>query len=166
MSESVKIGGIGKNPAIDKINSLNAMDIKNYAANKMEQLLLTGDHSHNAAYTKKVSIDFSKVEWEGGANERKLSRVMPTENKLLRRADISGGAERLDKSIGRSNSKEISLQYKATGNIYESRGGQNIYTQHVGQAIARKPGLLSDTGDAKINKSYISGKHSEISKRT
>ena len=29
MSESVKIGGIGKNPAIDRINQLNAMDIKN-----------------------------------------------------------------------------------------------------------------------------------------
>ena len=166
MSESVKIGGVGKNPAIDKINSLNAMDIKNYAANKMEQLLLAEGRDHKAAYTKKVAIDFSRVDWEGGANGRKLSRVMPTGNKLLRRANISGSAERLDKSIGRNNRKEIPLQYKATGNIYESRGGQNIHTQHVGQAIAGKSGLLSNTGDTKINKSYVSGKHFEISKRT
>jgi len=34
MSESVKIGGIGKNPAIDKINNLNSIDIKNYAVKK------------------------------------------------------------------------------------------------------------------------------------
>ena len=34
MSESVKIGGIGKNPAIDRINSLNSIDIKNYAVKK------------------------------------------------------------------------------------------------------------------------------------
>lgn len=40
MSESVKIGGIGKNPAIDKINQMNAIDVKNYAAKRMEELIL------------------------------------------------------------------------------------------------------------------------------
>lgn len=64
MSESVKIGGIGKNPAIDKINNLNAIDIKNYAANKMEGLLLKNDLKENADY-KQVPIDFSIVDWEG-----------------------------------------------------------------------------------------------------
>lgn len=34
MSESIKIGGIGKNPAIDKINNLNSIDVKNYAVKK------------------------------------------------------------------------------------------------------------------------------------
>lgn len=44
MSESVKIGGIGKNPAIDKINRLNGIDVQNYAVNRMEQLLASGSH--------------------------------------------------------------------------------------------------------------------------
>lgn len=166
MSESVKIGGIGKNPAIDKINSLNAMDIKNYAAKKMEQLLLTEGRSHNAAYTKKVSIDFSKADWKGGANGRKRSKVIPAGNKLLRRADVLKVPGRLEQSIGRSYSKEIPLQFNTAGNIYEPGGGQNLHTQRIGQAIAGKPDLFSNTGDTKINKSYVSGKHSEISKRT
>ena len=62
MSESVKIGGIGKNPAIDKINRLNAVDVKKYAAKKMEELLLAGEE--NAA-DKDVPIDFSKANWKG-----------------------------------------------------------------------------------------------------
>lgn len=65
MSESVKIGGIGKNPAIDKINRLNGIDVKNYAANRMEQLLETGTSSKNGSYTKEVPIDFSKAVWRG-----------------------------------------------------------------------------------------------------
>lgn len=166
MSESVKIGGIGKNPAIDKINSLNAMDIKNYAAKKMEQLLLTEDRSHNAAYTKKVSIDFSKADWKGGANGRKRSKVIPAGNKLLRRADVLKVPGRLEQSIGRSYSKEIPLQFNTAGNIYEPGGGQNLHTQRIGQAIAGKADLFSNTGDTKINKPYVSGKHFEISKRT
>lgn len=64
MSESVKIGGIGKNPAIDKINSLNSIDVKNYAVNKMEQLLLSADSSRYQPRIQKASIDFSKVDWE------------------------------------------------------------------------------------------------------
>ena len=43
MSESVKVGGIGKNPAIDKINRLNGIDVKSYAVDRMEQLLISGD---------------------------------------------------------------------------------------------------------------------------
>ena len=38
MSESVKIGGIGKNPAIDRINSLNSIDIKNYNTLKISSI--------------------------------------------------------------------------------------------------------------------------------
>lgn len=64
MSESVKIGGIGKNPAIDKINRLNSIDIKNYAVKKMEETLITGNPDETA-YGKRVPIDFSKVSWEG-----------------------------------------------------------------------------------------------------
>ena len=53
MSESVKIGGIGKNPAIDKINNLNSIDIKNYAVKKMEELLIR-TNVDGLAYGKKV----------------------------------------------------------------------------------------------------------------
>ena len=65
MSESVKVGGIGKNPAIDKINRLNGIDVKNYAADRMEQLLEMGTSSKNRIYTKDVPIDFSKAAWRG-----------------------------------------------------------------------------------------------------
>ena len=64
MSESVKIGGIGKNPAIDKINNLKSIDIKNYAVKKMEELLIR-TNVDGLAYGKKVPIDFTKVDWEG-----------------------------------------------------------------------------------------------------
>ena len=63
MSESVKIGGIGKNPAIDKINRLNAVDIKKYAVEKMEELLLTSEPEEQV-YGRKVPIDFSRAVWE------------------------------------------------------------------------------------------------------
>lgn len=65
MSESVKVGAIGKNPAIDKINRLNGIDVKNYAVDRMEQLLETRTSSKNRAYTKDVPIDFSKAAWRG-----------------------------------------------------------------------------------------------------
>ena len=69
MSESVKIGGIGKNPAIDKINRLNSTDVKNYVVNKMEQLLL-GD------YTDTAPIDFSRADWKGEeADDSRNERV-------------------------------------------------------------------------------------------
>ena len=63
MSESVKIGGIGKNPAIDKINRLNAVDIRKYAVEKMEELLLTSEPEEQV-YGRKVPIDFSRAVWE------------------------------------------------------------------------------------------------------
>ncbi len=65
MSESVKVGGIGKNPAIDKINRLNGIDVKSYAVDRMEQLLISGDSFMDRMYTKDVQIDFSKASWRG-----------------------------------------------------------------------------------------------------
>lgn len=67
MSESVKIGGIGKNPAIDKINQLNAADVKRYATEKMAELLLTVE-KENEENGRKVPIDFSRADWEGKRN--------------------------------------------------------------------------------------------------
>lgn len=70
MSESVKIGGIGKNPAIDKINRLNAVDVKGYAAKKMEEILLHGSPEEQL-YGKSVPMDFSRGTWEGKAHDGK-----------------------------------------------------------------------------------------------
>lgn len=64
MSESVRVGGIGKNPAIDKINKLNAIDVKNYAVKKMEDLLLV-EKAKKLNSTKQISIDLSGADWEG-----------------------------------------------------------------------------------------------------
>ncbi len=66
MSESVKIGGIGKNPAIDKINRLNQTDVKNYAVKKMEELLLVKNPGEGNK--KNVPIDFSRADWKGKKN--------------------------------------------------------------------------------------------------
>lgn len=69
MSESVKIGGIGKNPAIDKINKLNQTDVKSYAVKKMEELLLVKNSGEESK--KNVPIDFSRADWKGKKNGRK-----------------------------------------------------------------------------------------------
>lgn len=68
MSESVKIGGIGKNPAIDKINKLNAIDVKHFAVEKMEEILL-GNAMEKLGYMREVPIDFSGADWEGKKHE-------------------------------------------------------------------------------------------------
>lgn len=73
MSESVRIGGIGKNPAIDKINRLNSVDIKNYAVNKMEQLLTESESVEDIMRIREVPINFDKVNWEGETNGNKYS---------------------------------------------------------------------------------------------
>lgn len=69
MSDSVKIGGIGKNPAIDKINKLNQTDVKSYAVKKMEELLLVKNSGEE--WKKNVPIDFSRADWKGKKNGRK-----------------------------------------------------------------------------------------------
>lgn len=42
MSERIRVGGIRNNPAIDKINTLNSIDAKGYAVQRMEELMLKG----------------------------------------------------------------------------------------------------------------------------
>lgn len=68
MSESVKIGGIGKNPAIDKINHLNTVDVKNYAVNKMKEILFMEENDEKE---ESVPIDFSRINWSGNNNGKK-----------------------------------------------------------------------------------------------
>lgn len=65
MSESVKVGGIGKNPAIDKINDLSSMDVKNIAKRRMEQLILTEESAYSDVYKRQIPLDFSKANWKG-----------------------------------------------------------------------------------------------------
>lgn len=67
MSESVKVGGIRKSPAIDRINSLNSIEVKNIARKKMERLLLTGEYAHSEIYERQIPLDFSKANWKGKA---------------------------------------------------------------------------------------------------
>lgn len=66
MSESVKIGGIGKNPAIDKISSIGETDVKNSAVRKMEQEFLVRDvpvkeFFGEKAYEKAKKINIRKI---------------------------------------------------------------------------------------------------------
>ncbi len=65
MSQRVKIGGVRKNPAIDKINSLEAIDVKNYIVGKMEQLLIK-DIAQQEQWrdVTELPLDFSKAAWK------------------------------------------------------------------------------------------------------
>lgn len=65
MSESVKIGGIRKNPAIDKINSVGSMtDMKKCVVGKMEEALLTAEAGEKHGNIQ-IPIDFTKADWSG-----------------------------------------------------------------------------------------------------
>ncbi|MBQ6887083.1 MAG: hypothetical protein IJN54_06185 [Lachnospiraceae bacterium] len=160
MSESVKIGGIGKNPAIDKINSLNSIDVKNYAVNKMEQLLLSEDFSEKREYKKAVSIDFSKANWKGESHGIKKERAQMAGSKLLKRADVSENSGRLEKTIRRDDREKISVQPKTAGDIRKFGGKQDINIQFVGKTVTREASLFGDFGNTKSDQSRLSGKYS------
>lgn len=98
MSESVKIGGIGKNPAIDKINSLNSIDVKNYAVKKMEQLLLTEDFKENITDINIAQVDFSKADWKG-KNGIRYESASVAGNKLHKRTNDFENTKKLGKTI-------------------------------------------------------------------
>ncbi len=74
MSESVKIGGIGKNPAIDKIHSINSVNIHSYAADRMHQTLTGRKPSSGKGQNRGARIGqtfFDKVDWEGKESGRR-----------------------------------------------------------------------------------------------
>ena len=60
VSESVKIGGIGKNPAVDKINSLQAIDIKGCAVRRMQEAVQGGNPHGSAAYRKAIPVSLEE----------------------------------------------------------------------------------------------------------
>ncbi len=43
MSESVTIGGIGKNPAIEKINIIDGIDMENYVSKRIGEMIYKGE---------------------------------------------------------------------------------------------------------------------------
>jgi len=61
MSEIVKIGGIRKNPAIDRVNGLNSKDIKSTAKSKMESFLRAEEFARSSIGMCQVSMDFGNV---------------------------------------------------------------------------------------------------------
>lgn len=164
MSESVKIGGVGKNPTIDKINNLNSIDVKNYAVNKMEQLLLSADSSEKREYTKTVRIDFNKADWKGELKDVRQERTRMEGSKVLRTTDMYTNSDRLDSTIRRGSGQKISIQNEATGDIHQFGGKQDTDVQFVGKAVARETGLFSDIGNAKNNQSHLSGERSGTGK--
>ncbi len=148
MSESVRIGGIGKNPAIDKINSLNAIDIKNYASDKMKQVVLSGHAGSYTAHRKAVPISLDKVEWEGRTNGREQGTVRMAGSQLSGRQDASEDTGRVQEALRRSGGSEVPYQSQTTGNIHQSEREQDSYLQLAGQALAGAAGLSGDSGDA------------------
>lgn len=64
MSESVKIGGIGKNPAIDQIQQLNAIDVGSYAVKRMQEFLLQSELSGEEDRDRERAVDFGRVHWK------------------------------------------------------------------------------------------------------
>ncbi len=149
MSESVRIGGIGKNPAIDKINSLNAIDIKNYASDKMKQAVLSG---HAGSYTadsrKAVPIFLDKVDWEGNTHGREQGTVRMAGNKQSGGQDAFADTGRIQEALRRSGGSEVSRHSQTAGNIHQSGRKQDSYLQLAGQALAGAAGLSGSSGDA------------------
>lgn len=168
MSESVKIGGIGKNPAIDRINSLNAADIKKQAVKRMEQLLLVTDAAEGGRYTKTVPIDFSGADWKGTAGtERKEERTDGSRKGRNWMAGISlseweaayqapGG---LGNTGGGSAGGEIPVQYETAGNIRGLPGGQDLHAQQAGETAAGEAGIPGSEGDTAGGQPHIPGEH-------
>ena len=64
MSEIVKTGGSGRNPAIDKIQKMDGTDIKGRAVQKMEEALLGGSEAQRV-YSVEVPIEYSRGGWKG-----------------------------------------------------------------------------------------------------
>ncbi len=64
MSEVVKIGGIRKNPAIDRVNGLNSRNIKKTAKSKMESFLRADAFAQSRIGVQQVSIDFGNAAWK------------------------------------------------------------------------------------------------------
>lgn len=151
MSESVKIGGIGKNPAIDRINSLNAMDVKGHAVKRMEQVLLGGDASGNRTYTRKVPVDFERADWKGERDgDRKGRNRLEGDNRSGWKT-VSGTSGQSEENDGGNGMEKISVQPETTGNLFGSGRGQDIHIQHFGKAAAGGAGVFRGSRDTEAD---------------
>lgn len=159
MSESVKIGGIGKNPAIDKINSLNGIDIVNFAANRMKQMVLGGYSDSGTPQKRQVPLHLENMDWEGEAGGREQKTIGMAGNKLSGRQDMPKATGGLRETLRRSDGGEISHHARPTGGIYQSGGKSNLYVQSAGQALAGAAGISGHQGDTEDDQSRLSGKH-------
>lgn len=161
MSESVKIGGIGKNPAIDKINSLNGIDIVNFAANRMKQMVLGGYSDSGTPQKRQVPLHLENMDWEGEAGGREQKTIGMAGNKLSGRQDTPKTAGGLREVVRRSDGGEISHHARPSGGIYQSGGESNLYVQSVGQALAGAAGISGHQGDTEDDEPRLSGKHTD-----
>jgi len=169
MSESVKIGGIGKNPVIDRINQLNAMDIKKQAVKRMEQLLLEPELPQAGKYHRAVPIDFDSADWKGIQKNEQTREVNSHGNKRGRSymsgVRLSPGKDPYHTSAGmaetvrRNTGEEIPIQDSTAGSVLRYTGRAADHIQLVGQAAAGKSGIYSSPRDSEGHQPYLSREH-------
>ena len=119
MSGRVKIGGIGKNPAIDKINSLKAIDIKNHAVRRMEQAVQDGHAGSGMAYRKEIPVSLERVEWEGKPDGREQGKGRMAGSVLSGRQITAEDPGRVWQAVGRVDGGAFSGCPKTTGSIQQ-----------------------------------------------
>lgn len=161
MSESVRIGGIGKNPAIDKINSLNGIDIGNFAANRMKQVSLGGYSDSGTPQKRQVPLHLENIDWEGEASGREQETIGMAGNKLSGRQDTPKAAGGVRETLRRSDGVEVSHHARPTGGIYQSGRDPYLHVQSVGQALAGTAGISGHLGDQENAESRLAGKHTD-----
>lgn len=91
MSESVKIGGIGKNPAIDKINTVNSMEARDYAAKRMEKLLGKKQYAEVPLHFPIEKIE-TRQEGKDRGEEHGVEEIKSAKGKIG--ASYTGGIQR------------------------------------------------------------------------
>ena len=119
VSESVKIGGIGKNPAVDKINSLQAIDIKGCAVRRMQEAVQGGNPHGSAAYRKAIPVSLEKVEWEGKPDGREQGKGRMAGSVLSGRQITAEDPGRVWQAVGRVDGGAFSGCPKTTGSIQQ-----------------------------------------------
>ena len=169
MSESVKIGGIGKNPAIDRINQLNATDIKKQAVKRMEQLLLEPELPQAGKYHRAVSIDFDSVDWKGSSKNKQIREVNSHGNKRGRNfmsgvrlhsgEDLHHTSAGVAETIRRNTGKKIPIQDNTAGSVFQHTGRTDNHIQPAGKAVAGKSGIYSSSRDSAGHQPYLSREH-------
>ena len=169
MSESVKIGGIGKNPAIDRINQLNATDIKKQAVKRMEQILLEPELPQAGKYHRAVPIDFDSTDWKGSQKNKQIREVNSHENKrgrsFMSGVRLSSGKDSyhapagMAETVKRNTGKKIPIQDNTAGSVFQHTGRTDNHIQPVGQTVTGKTGIYSGARDSAGHQPYLSREH-------